>query len=103
MACPISRTYTYGLFCLGIFKQEVYSTPVNSEEELRGRIGLAAQRLREKLSFKMTEGAMRKRARACVRKEATSEQRCAVCGVLLHYQSDIHIYAAGRAASDDIA
>ncbi|KAG8304869.1 hypothetical protein J6590_083962, partial [Homalodisca vitripennis] len=47
------------------FKQEVYSTPVNSEEELRGRIGLAAQRLRGKLSFKMTVGAMRKRARAC--------------------------------------
>lgn len=56
-------------FVWGFFKQEVYSTPVNSEEELRGRIGLAAQRLREKLSFKVTVGAMRKRARACVRKE----------------------------------
>ncbi|KAG8324484.1 hypothetical protein J6590_091420 [Homalodisca vitripennis] len=52
-------------FVWGFFKQEVYSTPVNSEEELRGRIGLAAQRLRGKLSFKMTVEAMRKRARAC--------------------------------------
>jgi hypothetical protein len=48
-------------------KSEVYETKVNSEEELRVRVLAAAEKVREKLTHKVTVGAMRKRARACVR------------------------------------
>ncbi|KAG8265337.1 hypothetical protein J6590_096805 [Homalodisca vitripennis] len=47
--------------------REVYSTTVNSEEDLRNRIELAAQIVRNKLSLNVTVRAMRKRARACIR------------------------------------
>lgn len=54
-------------FVWGFMKSEVYATPVNTEEELQNRILAAAQKVREKLSHKVTVGAMRKRARACIR------------------------------------
>lgn len=54
-------------FVWGYMKSEVYMTPVNSEEELLNRIHDAAQKVREKLSYKVTVRGMRKRARACIR------------------------------------
>lgn len=54
-------------FVWGYMKSEVYATPVNSEEELLNKIQIAAQAVRDKLSHKVTVGAMRKRARACIR------------------------------------
>lgn len=54
-------------FVWGFMKSEVYATPINNEEELLNRIQAAAQKVREILSHKVTVGAMRKRARACIR------------------------------------
>ncbi|KAG8311368.1 hypothetical protein J6590_108574 [Homalodisca vitripennis] len=54
-------------FVWGTMKQEVYSTTVNSEEDLRNRIELAAQIVRNKLSLNVPVRAMRKRTRACIR------------------------------------
>lgn len=54
-------------FVWGFMKSEVYATVVNSEEDLLNRIMVAANTVREKLSFKVTVQAMRKRARACIR------------------------------------
>lgn len=50
-----------------MMKEEVYATPVDTEEDLRQRIEAAAQTVRNKLSFSVTVRAMRKRARACIR------------------------------------
>ncbi len=55
-------------FVWGMMKQEVYSTPVNSNDELRNRIEVAAQKVRDKLTLNVTVRGMKKRARACVRK-----------------------------------
>lgn len=55
-------------FVWGAMKEIVYSSPVNSVEELRNKIEAAAQVVREKLTLKVTVRAMRKRARACIRK-----------------------------------
>lgn len=56
-------------FVWGTMKDIVYSLPVDSVEELTNRIIEAAQTVRDKLSFNVTVRAMRKRARACIRKE----------------------------------
>lgn len=55
-------------FVWGMMKEVVYSTVVNSQEELKNRIEVAAQKVREKLTLSVTVRAMRKRARACIRK-----------------------------------
>lgn len=55
-------------FVWGTMKDIVYSAPVNSVEELTNRVEAAAQVVREKLTFNVTVRAMRKRARACIRK-----------------------------------
>lgn len=54
-------------FVWGYMKSLVYASPVRTEQELLNRIMAAAVKVREKLSFKVTVGAMRKRARCCIR------------------------------------
>lgn len=54
-------------FVWGLMKQEVHSTPVNSEDELLNRINAAAVKVREALTFKVTVAPIRKRSRACIR------------------------------------
>lgn len=54
-------------FVWGFLKNEVYATPVQSEEDLLARIMEACRSIRAKLTFKVTVRSMRKRARACVR------------------------------------
>lgn len=56
-------------FVWGFLKNKVYSTAVNSEQELRDRITAAVENLRQELSFKVTVAAMRKRSRACIRNQ----------------------------------
>lgn len=56
-------------FVWGFLKNEVYSTAVNSEQELRDRITAGVRKLRQTLSFKVTVAAMRKRSRACIRNQ----------------------------------
>lgn len=51
----------------GYLKDHVYATPVNNEVELVTRIRNCCEMLRENLTFKVTVGSMRKRARACIR------------------------------------
>ncbi|KAG8269548.1 hypothetical protein J6590_105248 [Homalodisca vitripennis] len=69
LAGKVSGPNLYILFFWEFMKDEVYSTSVNSEPELRGRILAAFEKLRQTLSFKVTVRAMRKRARACLRKQ----------------------------------
>ena len=59
-------------FVWGFLKSEVYKTEANSEEEVRRRIIAASEKLKESLSFSVTVGSMRKRARLCVRKDETN-------------------------------
>lgn len=54
-------------FLWGFIKQEVYSTVVVTEEDLRGRIIDAFQNVQEILTHEVTVQQMRKRARYCIR------------------------------------
>lgn len=54
-------------FVWGYLKEKIYSSPVANEEDLRGRIRNTAEELQQELSLRITVGAMRKRARACIR------------------------------------
>lgn len=51
----------------GHMKELVYSTPVNTVEELTERIIAAAQQIRETLTPRVTKTEVRKRLRACLR------------------------------------
>lgn len=50
----------------GFLKAKVYSTPVDSVEEVRRRILLAADHLREEVNLKACVRELRKRVRACI-------------------------------------
>lgn len=61
---------SFGYFDWGIMKQEISSAPKRSAEELRNKIGTLAQIVQDKLlPLKMAVRAIRKLARASIRKE----------------------------------
>lgn len=69
LASPVSYDLSpLDFFVWGRMKQEVYWTPVNSQDELKNRNELTVKKVREKLTLNVTVRAMRKRARACIRK-----------------------------------
>lgn len=53
-------------FVWGYLKELVYRTEVTNVDDLRARIFTAAEKLRRVLSFGVTVGSMRKRARLCI-------------------------------------
>lgn len=63
---PPTNTMAFSVW--GFMKQEVYPTPVNSEEDLLNRINAASVRVQEALTYKFNVIAIKNRSRAAFKR-----------------------------------